>query len=191
MKKYVFIVLIISVLSCSKESDTSGIPNIKTLEHKNTKQTQAKDSTIIEEIIFGTFAGECMINCAPMFRLDLITNTLEADLSENYFESTDSLVFSAFVFDHNQLDSALGIIPKIPKVLLNLPKTKYRFGCPDCTDGGGVYFKVKQKSIKAKEFWLDLYQDPHNKKIPDNVLDFSRYISKVVHYDLLETIEYE
>jgi len=48
------------------------------------------------------------------------------------------------------MDIAMDIQKHIPDSLLLTTDTIKRFGCPDCTDGGGIYLQIQQGSIVKK-----------------------------------------
>lgn len=143
-----------------------------------------QDSIKIDEIIFGRFCGECGGNCAPMFRLNTEgnANTLWADYDNNYFKGTDSLKFETDLNKSEKLNIAYDVMWKLPRVLREMKTDFKRFGCPDCTDGCGIYLEIRSFSENniRKRFALDLY--PQDKdSIPEEVSAYAQYISLKVN----------
>lgn len=123
-----------------------------------------KDSTTAEkknqvpqlsQIIFGTYCSECARNCATMFRYTINgrQSTFSADFTDGYFKKS-GLTFNTTFHEAFYFDIAKEIVANIPDTLLNNHFSTQRFGCPDCTDGCGIYFEMT-KDNKKQRFYID------------------------------------
>lgn len=90
---------------------------------------------------YGYYFGECSQNCTRMYRHYLTGNvsTMWTDSGDTYF-SNDGTKWE-FKMSNQAMDISDSFIQKIPVDIFTTKKTYNKFGCPDCTDGGGLYFK--------------------------------------------------
>ena len=91
-------------------------------------------------VIFGHFYGFCVgEECVEIFKLE--NETLFEDSLDNY-PSNEVPYQGDYVELTEDLYNLVSDIPMlIPGELLNI--TKSRIGCPDCTDGGGIFIQIK------------------------------------------------
>lgn len=184
MKQYtiLFIVFIGLLISCKEnsrynkyaESSTKGLvlPESK---------SGNKDSTYVQEIIFGRFCGECSGNCAPMFRLNTSGNatTLWADYDNTYFKRNGNLEFKTDLNRQELIGKAYQVVRKLPKVLLNSMLVEKTFGCPDCADGCGIYIEfTTEPGEKPKKFKLDW--GPSD-RIPKVITDYAGFVDSTIN----------
>src|SRR5262249_41600346 len=92
-------------------------------------------------IIFGRYCGECGYSCATMYKIDALNNVLKADYSDNFWKNGyKPLSFDTEITDKRKLLIAKQIMDHVPSTLLTT--TEKKFGCPDCTDGCGIYLQL-------------------------------------------------
>ena len=86
-----------------------------------------------EYLIFGHFYGQCSgEQCVETFKLTAVT--LFEDVDDN-LQSSDFQELPA-----NKYFIAKDLVESFPRDLLD--ETQTNIGCPDCTDGGGLYIEV-------------------------------------------------
>ncbi|MEO8147381.1 MAG: hypothetical protein ABI723_07080 [Bacteroidia bacterium] len=98
-------------------------------------------------LIFGRFCGECITNCATMYRLN--DGCLQVDATHNYITST-GINFKGTNMTAAQFNSVKGLNNKIPQQLLS--STMSVFGSPDSHDQCGYYLETKINGVK--QIWL-------------------------------------
>jgi hypothetical protein len=148
MKKIIVLLwLSLSTIACQNDQDINGDPADIVLS----------ESTFL---IFGHFYGECQgEGCVETFKLT----------GENLYEDTID-DYSASNFDFVALDNALfervkDLADTIPAELLETEDST--FGCPDCSDGGGLHLEFTQNG-STKKWRVDL--DKSN--VPGYLHDF-------------------
>ncbi len=131
-----------------------------------------KKDTLCEQLIFGTFFGQCMGTCATMYRykVDGFRKTFSADYTDSYFNG-GNLVFATELNDTSYISLATNIARNIPQSFLSSSDTVQRFGCPDCTDGGGIYFEMIKNGQKKK-----FYMDYETSKLTGEAKLFATYL---------------
>jgi hypothetical protein len=113
--------------------------------------------TTIDQIIFGRYCGECAGICAPMYRYSAKgnQNSFYADYTDSFWK--DTIRFGTALNDALNFKIGSEIIAAIPDSLFITEKQK--FGCPDCTDGCGLYFEMSDFETlapnKTKKFRID------------------------------------
>jgi hypothetical protein len=110
----------------------------------------------IQSISFGVYCGECRKDCATMYRLTLSNKkpTLEVDTKDSFFKKKGELTFDKLITDKESIELASKIQNEIPDSFLTTTKESQEFGCPDCTDGCGVYFELR-RNTGTNKFYLD------------------------------------
>lgn len=111
----------------------------------------------IKQLTLGVFCGECIGHCATMYRYYSggNTNTLWVDYTDSYFKNgEDKMVFGTQIIDINKYQLVNDIIEHIPDSLILTEKSSQHFGCPDCTDGCGIFFEMVQNK-RSKRFYID------------------------------------
>lgn len=134
---------------------------------------QTKNENSIYYIVVGVFCGECSGHCATMYKYNLVDkpNMVLIDTTDSYFRQNGNLVFNKVVYDKEKVDIARKIVGHIPTQLLATTKLTESFGCPDCTDGCGIYFEFRQGG-KTKTFQLD-YQ---TNQLKGDIKEFAEYL---------------
>jgi hypothetical protein len=119
-------------------------------------------------IIFGAFCGECSGHCATMYRYNMMgnSNTLFVDSTDSYFKNYGNVVCKTQIKDMAKFQIVNKLVQQIPKTFLNTDKTGQIFGCPDCTDGCGIYFELRQ-GTNTKKFYIDYYTSELEKEAKD------------------------
>lgn len=148
------IILLIFGLNClfgcqNKSTNTAAKHNPNEVAKIDT--TGNKSEIKGDQIIFGVYCGECSNHCATMYRyvMNGNQNSFSADSTDSYFKKTE-LVFETDLNDKFHFDIGKEIFSNIPDKLLNSVKTSEQFGCPDCTDGCGIYFEITIEGRKRK-----------------------------------------
>ena len=148
-------------------------------------QTPSRTQTKISEtkreypsyIIFGVFCGECSGHCATMYRYNMMgnSNTLFVDSTDSYFKNYGKVIFNTQINDIAKFQTVNRLVQQIPKTFLKTDKAEQTFGCPDCTDGCGIYFEVGQDTT-TKKFYID-YQ---TSQLDKEVKDFGEFIKETL-----------
>ena len=136
------------ILSCNDGS--SKLENLNSPAGSNVRSTSA-----INQIVFGVYCGECVNNCAIMYRYinGGDKNSYSIDYSDSFFNKSD-VTFDSEMVDNFQFNIGDEIILSIPDTLLLSESASERHGCPDCTDGCGIYFELT-KDMKKQKFYID------------------------------------
>jgi hypothetical protein len=146
----------------------------------NRTGTEHKESAInskLEYMVFGVFCGECSGHCATMYRYNITdsTNTLWVDTTDSYFTNYGNIQYKTLITDPKKSSLTDSIAQKIPKIFLTTTLLKETFGCPDCTDGCGIYVELGEGGTR-KQFYID-YQTG---KLPESVKTFADLLKKKV-----------
>ena len=133
------------------------------------KRVAPSQNRLPDYILFGTYFGECAKHCAIMYRynLKLKSNFLFVDSTDSYFSKRNtSVVFKSHLKSPTKVELARRLAACIPKQLITSNKSAERFGCPDCTDGGGIYIEFAQNA-RIKKFYIDYntHELPHDIRI--------------------------
>lgn len=181
MRISVVISILFLLVGCNNKKGVNEAGTIKInnqIQKQSIEEAQNKDSIVIEEIIFGRFCGECGGNCAPMFRLNIMGNvaTLWADYENDYFKGTEYLKFKTDLNKNNKLSIACDILKHFPQILKTMKPGEKTFGCPDCTDGCGIYVEITESGWLPinKKFRIDLYASDN---VPTEITDYAKYIN--------------
>jgi hypothetical protein len=148
---------------------------------QTTSGTQTKSAETKRDypsyIIFGVFCGECSGHCATMYRYNMMgnSNTLLVDSTDSYFKNYGKVVCKTQINDIDKFKIANKLVQQIPKTFLKTDKPKETFGCPDCTDGCGIYFEVGQDTA-IKKFYIDY----HTSELDKEVKDFGEFIKETL-----------
>ncbi len=175
MKRYLIVLIIITLIlgfACNN-SDNSKNKGI-------TKDTIKVNNTYLDQIIFGIYCGECNKNCATMYCYNMMgnANTLFVDYTDSYFRSNGEINFATQITDRNKFKLASDIVAHIPKYLLTTNKKSEKFGCPDCSDGCGIYFEILQDRNRIiKKFYIDT----DTSQLTGDVKTFSTYLRTTIH----------
>ena len=157
-----FTLLILGMWACTKpkNDETSQSPKVDTTQQ--TTPVAKPPTSPIKTLVFGTFHGECAGDCAPMFQLEVPTQKLARNTGDEFFKSRNPINFDTDLsIQPAKIEMALEVLEKLPKVLLGI-WAKGRYGCPDCTDGGGVYIRLHKHNGGVRAFFIDPYLKPTN-----------------------------
>jgi hypothetical protein len=157
-----FALLILGMCACTepKKDEVSQPPKVDTTQ--KTTSINKPPTSPIKTLVFGTFSGMCMGDCAPMFQLEVPTQKLARNTGDEFFRSKDSLNFDTDLSTQPaKVEAAQEVLEKLPKVLLGI-WAKGRYGCPDCKDGGGVYIRLHKHNGGVRAFFIDPHLKPTN-----------------------------
>jgi hypothetical protein len=109
--------------------------------------------------VFGSYYGECMNNCVNFYVIN--EGKLYSGANEQYPNKQQAFDLGALTtLDEAKFHLVKDLPSTFPTQLLNESSTVV--GCPDCTDGGGVYIEVKVNN--EVKFW---YIDNFTHMIPE------------------------
>ncbi len=184
MKLHILVIgLLLTVFSCGQSNKNES--NIRKASEgtnhnsKNTKQTLTNPTGKKPDyIIFGRFCGECGGECATMYKLDIINNKLFADHTDSFWEYKwgTPMKFETHIDNETKILLAKQILDSIPKSILATSRPAERFGCPDCTDGCGIFLETKSDTT-IKKFYID-YQTG---QLTGDIKVFAEYLKKTIH----------
>lgn len=181
-----FTLLMLGMWACiePKNNETNQPPKVDTTQQ--TAPVTKSPTSPIKTLVFGTFHGECVGDCAPMFQLEVSTQKLLRNTGRGFFRSKDSLNFDTDLSNQlPKLEMALEVLEKLPKVLLGI-WAKGRYGCPDCTDGGGVYIRLHKHNGGVRAFFIDPHLKPTNDQERE-IVAYAYFIRAKVNQLLKET----
>jgi hypothetical protein len=91
-----------------------------------------------------------------MYRYNMMgnINTLFVDSTDSYFHNAGKITANTTIRDKWKFQLAENLVHKIPLSFLKTEKREQNFGCPDCTDGCGIYFEMGD-GITMKKFHID------------------------------------
>ena len=134
---------------------------------QSAKQTIAqKNKDLPAYIIFGRFCGECSGHCATMYRYKVTNNSdrLFVDSTDSYFRNHGKVLCNTPVKDTGKFRIVDILVQHIPAAFLNTGRTQETFGCPDCTDGCGLYFELMSETT-VRRFYIDYRDEGLDKEI--------------------------
>ncbi len=153
MRKLIFGCVVLICLSCT-----------------NTNSTK---KTTVDSLVFGHYYGFCVEQCFVPFKLTKTQLEIDGDetyLTQNYtFKATDTLSDTAF-------NNAFALLSAVPTDLVKAKPGKV-YGCPDCTDQGGLYLEITKGNITTKVF-IDNFNTPDQ---PASVLAFKEQVKEVIN----------
>ena len=172
-------IIIFLFTGCGQAKETTDVENNKPaiVTKENSKDSLAFGNEIPEYILFGRFCGECGSHCATMFRYNMggNSNTLFVDYTDSYFNKNGKIACATLITDNEKYILAGSVIKKIPAQLLNTSNPQERFGCPDCTDGCGIYFEFGLAG-KVKRFSIDT----ETSELTPEMKSFSEFLQQVI-----------
>jgi hypothetical protein len=116
-----FAIAVVIFSSCSKDDGNEFI-----------------DPNTVDHFSFGTAYGMCIGDCARFYAI--ANHQLYADTIKRYF--VEPLGFSSTPLPDVKYQLAKQLLDSFPTYLLNHVDSTY--GCPDCSDQGGVHLQMKQ-----------------------------------------------
>jgi hypothetical protein len=174
--------LLLTVTFCGRTSNNEIIvrkPKRDTTEnYKKTKDSLKNPlDKKIDYIIFGRFCGECGGECATMYKLDILNNKLFADHTDSYWEYKRGtpMKFATTIVNKTKESITRQILDSIPNFILVTTKPIQKFGCPDCTDGCGIYLEIKDDTT-VKKFYID----NQTEQLTGDIKLFAEYIKKII-----------
>jgi hypothetical protein len=124
----------------------------------------------LDYMIFGVYCGECGGHCATMYKID---NTgLAIDETDGFFKNNGKITFADKGWKDDRFDTAKILLESIPTQLVT--SKMEQFGCPDCTDGCGIYVELKMNAV-VKKFYIDTNQS----QLPEFLKPFARAVYRV------------
>jgi hypothetical protein len=150
----IFPALLIFIMSCKKELTITPL-NLNYGDY----------------FIFGTYAGECTGDCARFYVIK--DNNIYADDNVNYFYN-DSLRFNNSPLETEKYNLSQSLLTDFPTYLLQ--HKNETFGCPDCTDGGALYIKLKKDGTTS--YW---YIDNFTYNQPEEIRNYIMQLQTVIN----------
>jgi len=176
-------IFILTVFSCRQVTHNEISLSHTNIVAGNNPKHKADVSIIdvkskLDHIIFGRFCGECAGECATMYKLDVLNNTLAADHTDSYWKYTDEtpMKFETAIHDKTVELLARQVLDSIPDFMMNSQETTQRYGCPDFTDGCGMFLEIK-KDNTVRKFYID-YQIG---KLTGQVKIFADQLKKIIN----------
>lgn len=119
-------------------------------------------------LIFGHFYGFCIgENCVETFKLT--NDAIYEDLNDDYINA----VFEFELLSNNKFIQVKDLIDFFPTELLE--EENDILGCPDCSDGGGLYIEYSKNGI-IKSWKIDLFKN----NIPDYLHNFMDMVNEKI-----------
>ena len=103
------------------------------------------------------------------------SNTLFVDSTDSYFKNYGKVVCKTQIDGIDKFQIVNKLVQQIPKTFLKTNKTEQTFGCPDCTDGCGIYFEVGQDT-RIKKFYIDY----HTSELEKEVKEFGEFVKETL-----------
>ena len=139
MKK-LFVLAVLSILfsSCNKDEEPLLL-------------TEGNNSNA-DYIVFGDFYGFCAGDqCINIFKIT--SNALYENTTKEYPSTTEFYPSTYVQLSQEKFEAVKSIYNATPSSLLSIEEGY--IGCPDCADGGGIYFEYKKGDIH-KHWLIDL-----------------------------------
>ncbi len=127
----------------------------------------SKDESIIllesDYFIFGTFYGECIgEGCVEIYKID--NDMLYEDIEDMYPNGGSQETGNYQALSDEKFMEVNEIVSNIPETIWRIDEGT--IGCPDCTDGGGVYIEIKKEG--TTKVWLI---DNFKNNVPETLHD--------------------
>lgn len=90
-------------------------------------------------VVFGNYHGMCAVQCVRMYLLN--ENSLFEDTNKRLPSTLKPYEGNFSVDRGSRLDDVKDILTQIPEALVKSEENV--LGCPDCSDGGGLYIETK------------------------------------------------
>ena len=103
------------------------------------------------------------------------SNTLFVDSTDSYFKNNGKVICKTQINDVAKFQIVNRLVQQIPTTFLKTDKPEQTFGCPDCTDGCGIYFEVGQDTT-TKKFYIDY----HTSELDKEVKEFGEFIKETL-----------
>ncbi len=159
MKYLLSLIVLLSITACSSDDDDLT----REIAHPTT------DNYIIFGHFYGFCAGE---ECVEIFKLT--PTALSEDKKDGYPNWKEGYEGDFVALSNEKFEAVTGLFTSVPEALLAVQDTV--LGCPDCTDGGGVYIEYKNGS--DQRYWLI---DQFQQDIPDDVYQIVEEVNNAVN----------
>lgn len=140
---------------------------VEWIKKKDSTKTQNK----VEQVVFGLFCGECAGHCATMYRYD--GATMMVDYTDSYFKGDSKMVFETPLSGESYQEIGEQVISNIPESMLKSVIRSRRYGCPDCTDGCGIYFEFTKNGM-TRRFAIDRFST----ELPSEIRTFVDFLQQ-------------
>ncbi|MEQ8924499.1 MAG: hypothetical protein RLO81_01735 [Fulvivirga sp.] len=159
MVRFTFLLLLsVTLFGCNKDEEPLLIG-----------EQQYQDS---DYLIFGRYAGFCAgEECIEIFKLS--ENSLSEDINDNYPDYKMPYQGNFLPLTSLKLLDTENMLTQTPAPILAIQDTI--IGCPDCADGGGVYFEYKMGDVRR--YWLI---DQVKQNIPNEIHSLVDEINSIV-----------
>ena len=137
--------------------------------------SKRKEAQTIEYIIFGTYCGECVGQCATMYRID--NTSIKVDTTNNFFSEiygfskNEAYAFTGHTY-HTDKDPK-AFFDQVKSAMPDdfIDKDGATYGSPDAYDQCGVYIELKNNG-KVRKFYIDTNEEetPNDIEIFVNML---------------------
>lgn len=144
-----FFSILLIAIGCNTVGPSEKI-NTTTSQTSDIGLNQNKYEPRIRYVTYGSFCGECGNDCTKMYKNYLIGNatTFWTDKTDSYF-SKNKWKFETELSSEAQ-NIGFNLVENIPPSILKTDSTRNVFGCPDCTDGCGLYFEFQLDEEDSK-----------------------------------------
>lgn len=170
------------MIGCTNKANETGNIDFPVEEVVLTESaSESQDSIFRGELIFGRFCGHCIGNCTPMFRFNSMGNvtTLWADYENGFFKGNGALKFATDLNQRELVDKAHQVVRELPEELVNATKDETTYGCPDCTDGCGIYIEfTNELGGNSKRFRLDW--EPSD-SISQEITEYANFVNSIIN----------
>lgn len=123
-----------------------------------------------EVLIFGTAYGECLGNCAVLYKIEG-SKLYEDDVT--YLTSSADIKFKTTPLASEKYLMAKVLLAEFPFQILD--EDKERFGCPDCADQGTFYLEYRLGDT-ARHWYIDTNDDA----IPAYLVAYTDRIAEIM-----------
>lgn len=123
-----------------------------------------------EVLIFGTAYGECLGNCAILYKIE--GTRLFAD-DVDYLTGSFDIKFKTAPLPSEKYQIAKVLLAEFPFQILD--ENKERFGCPDCADQGAFYLEYRFGETVRR--W---YIDTNDDAVPAYLAAYTDRIAEVM-----------
>lgn len=103
------------------------------------------------------------------------SNTLFVDTTDSYFINNGKVVCKAQINDIAKFQIVNKLVQQIPRTFLKTDNSEQTFGCPDCTDGCGIYFELG-KGATIMKFYIDY----HTTELDKEIKEFGEFVKETL-----------
>lgn len=158
---FLYLLLLVSFLSCGNEEEESGI--------------EEEEEEV--EFIIGLTFGECGGDCAHLFEYE--ENEIFPDDEEGFWTSNEEPEFKDDPLDNpTAVVEMQMLIADFPQFLLDSSESS--FGCPDCADGGAIHIMLEIDD-EVERWWVI---DNDIEMNPEEIQEWARRVQTLL-FDLI------